>query len=102
MPRYGLTLTPWDEWASVNNPFWWHSYNNVKHERDTHFHEATLKNALNALGALLILTFHYYSYTLASAGAPPLAPKDATQQLQPESTLLRFGDDHYNSRMLLE
>src|SRR6267154_2595595 len=50
IPRYGLTLTPWDNWAQGNNPLWWRSYNKVKHERDAYFDQATLKNALNALG----------------------------------------------------
>ena len=62
VPRYGLTLTPWDNWAGPDNPDWWRSYNNVKHARDAHFQEATLKNALNALGALLIVTYIHYSY----------------------------------------
>lgn len=95
IPRYGLDLRPWENWASPNNPLWWRSYNKVKHERDAHFSEATLKNALNALGALLILTFHHYSYALAPVGSPPLSAKDTTRQLQPESTLLRFDDDYY-------
>lgn len=95
VPRYGLTLTPWENWAHRNNPLWWRSYNNVKHERDAHFDEATLKNALNALGALLILTYHHYSYALAPVGGLRLAPMDTMQDLQPESTLLRFSDDYY-------
>lgn len=95
VPRYGLTFKPWENWAGRNNPDWWRSYNNVKHERDAHFREATLTNALNALGALLILTYHHYSYSLAPAGAPRLAPKDTTQALKPESTLLQLRDDYY-------
>jgi hypothetical protein len=97
VPRYGLTLTPWDSWTSLDNPLWWRSYNNVKHERDLHFQEATLKNALNALGGLLILTFLHYSYSLAPAGGARLGPKDTTRELQPESTLLRLPEDYYYS-----
>jgi hypothetical protein len=99
--RYGLTLTPWDNWAGQQNPFWWRSYNNVKHERDAHYHEATLKNALNALAALLILTFHHYSYLLSSIPGQPLPPKDTMQKLQPESTLLRLGDNYYYSHLIV-
>jgi hypothetical protein len=95
IPRYGLDLTPWDNWNGPTNPLWWRSYNNVKHERDAHFSEATLKNSLNALGALLILTFHHYSYELAPPNTGPLPPKDTTQHLQPSSTLLRFDEDDY-------
>lgn len=46
----GLSFKPWLNWASDKNPTWWQSYNKVKHNRDAHFDEATLKNALNALG----------------------------------------------------
>jgi hypothetical protein len=97
VPRYGLTLTPWDAWAPRNNPLWWDAYNSVKHERDTHFDKATLKHALNALSALLILTNFHYSYELAPARKSRLLPSDISQELQPESTLLLFeGDYSYN------
>jgi len=101
VPRYGLTLTPWENWTGLNNPDWWRSYNNVKHERDAHFHEATLKNALNALGALLIVTFIHYSYSLATGGAPRLDPRNTTEQLRPDSTLLRLPADHYSLYLLI-
>jgi hypothetical protein len=102
VPRYGLALKPWENWTGQNNPDWWGSYNKVKHYRDEHFDKATLKNALNALGALLILTQHHYSFELAPLGTPRLSPKDTTQQLQPESSLLRFPDEYYHSHLLLE
>jgi hypothetical protein len=96
VPRYGLRLTPWDNWSHGNNPAWWRSYNHVKHERDAHFDEATLKNALNALGALLILTHEHYRYALAApGGAAPQSHMDTTEDLQPNSTLLSFSDDYY-------
>lgn len=101
VPRYGLTLTPWDNWASLENPVWWKSYNKVKHERDAYFDQATLKNALNALGALLTLMLHYYSYELGSDATSPLSFKDTTEKLQPESVLLRFRDDYYYSHLIL-
>ncbi len=95
VPRYGLTLTPWENWSRGNNPIWWRSYNNVKHQRDAHFNEATLKNALNALGALLVVTHEHYRHGLEATGAGPQSHRDTTIALQPESTLLRFGDDYY-------
>jgi hypothetical protein len=101
VPRYGLSFKPWSNWAGATNPLWWRSYNNVKHQRDAHFNEATLKSALNALGALLIVTFHYYSRKLAVPPAQVLAPKDATQALLPESTLLRFNEDLYYSHLIV-
>lgn len=101
VPRYGHTLTPWDNWAHGTNPDWWHSYNNVKHERNKYFHEATLKNALNALGALLILIFYYYSYTLSQTSNKPLDPKNTTRELEPQSELLRLHEDMYYSHLIV-
>ncbi|MBS4050735.1 MAG: hypothetical protein KGZ69_05990 [Methylomonas sp.] len=99
--RYGLSFSPWSNWNGEHNPFWWRSYNNVKHERDTYFHEATLKNALNALGALLIVTFHYYSRALAVPPGAVLSPKDAMLQLEPQSSLLRLSPSHYYDNLIV-
>jgi hypothetical protein len=95
VPRYGLKFEPWSNWAGRESPIWWRSYNNVKHERAAYFHEATLKNALNALGALLLLIFHFYARALAKPPAVLLSPKDTTSQLLPEPTLLRLNSDLY-------
>jgi len=101
VPRYGLKFCPWDNWATAAgpNPNWWKSYNNVKHERNVFFQEATLQNALNALGALLILNFHFYRFTLSPPGPHP--PRSTTRELQPESKLLRLPEDHYDSYLLV-
>ncbi len=100
VPRYGLTFKPWSAWAGARNPGWWRSYNNVKHQRDAHFQEATLKNALNALGALLVLTFHFYSRALAISRDAVLAPKDTTLQLRPEAALLRLDESFYYGNLV--
>ncbi len=101
VPRYGLNLTPWENWSSDNNPDWWQCHNNVKHERDSFFHEATLKNSLNALGALLTLIFHHYSYA-ESQTSQPLSAKDTTRLLLPQSSLMQFSDDYYNAILITE
>jgi hypothetical protein len=101
VPRYGLSFAPWSNWAGATNPDWWRSYNHVKHERDTYFNEATLKNALNALGALLIFTYHFYARILAVPPAKILSPKDTTRELKPESTLIRLGDDFYYDTVIV-
>lgn len=102
VPRYGLEFRPWSNWGGANNPDWWRSYNHVKHERAVYFYEATLKNALNALGALLILTYHYYARALATPPALQLSPKDTMQELEPQSVLLRLKEDYYRGHLLLE
>jgi len=99
--RYGLRFKPWANWSGANNPDWWRSYNNVKHERDANFHQANLKNSLNALGALLILIYLYYARKLAVAPEVVLAPKDATRHLVPESSLLRLNGDYYYQHLIV-
>lgn len=102
VPRYGLTFKPWENWAGPDNPLWWRGYNQVKHQRDLYFNQATFKNALNSLGALFILNFHHYRFELAAAGAPPLSPVKTTDSLLPETTLLRFASDHYYKHLVFE
>lgn len=60
IPRYGLTLDPWERWRTGSNPLWWEAYNNVKHHRHTHFSEANLKNALNAVAGLFVLLLFFH------------------------------------------
>lgn len=56
MPRFGLTFTPWSNWATEKTPpDWWQGNNKVKHQRHTHFDRASLKNVLNAAAGLFIL-----------------------------------------------
>lgn len=101
VPRYGLSFRPWVNWTGPDNPFWWRSYNNVKHERDAHFDEATLRNALNALGALLVLTFHLYARVLAKPPEDVLSAKETTAQLLPESTLLHLNEEFYYQKLVV-
>ncbi len=101
--RYGLLFKPWSNWAdsqNPKNPSWWRSYNKVKHERAAHFNQATLKNSLNALGALLILIFHYYSRKLATHSDEVLEPKATTSQLVPESSFIHLDDNFYHAHLV--
>lgn len=100
--RYGLSLTPWIDWTGSTNPLWWRSYNNVKHERDQYFSEATLKNALNALAGLLVITFYYYKFSSTSTAGEAVDNRDVTQELEPQSKLMRLSDSYYRGHLLLE
>ena len=79
IPRFGLTLTPWEPWGRGVNPLWWKAYTNVKHHRDTHFPEANLQNALNAVAGLFVLLLFFYREEAQNA------------QLNPSPTLFRAG-----------
>ena len=96
VPRYGLSFRPWSNWTEGHNPDWWRSYNNVKHERDAYFHEATLKNALNAVGALLIITALYYSRLLSESDDAPFHVAPVMQRLEPKASLLRLPSNYYH------
>lgn len=56
--RYNLAFKPWSDWASEKNPGWWRSYNNVKHQRDSHFSEANLENCANAISGLFAVVIY--------------------------------------------
>lgn len=50
LSRYNIQLKPWEK---GENPDWWTSYNNVKHERNNFYNEATLINSLDSTAGLL-------------------------------------------------
>ncbi|WP_354675276.1 hypothetical protein [Cupriavidus alkaliphilus] len=60
IPRYGLTLHPWSNWAEGVPPIWWQDHNKVKHHRDVHFSKANLKNCVNSVAALFVAVLHLY------------------------------------------
>jgi hypothetical protein len=92
--RYGLKYKPWINWNDGKNPFWWKSYNNVKHQRDLYYQEANLKNAINSLGALLILLFYYYGIPLLQSN-PRIQIDEVMRKLEPESTLIHLNSQYY-------
>jgi hypothetical protein len=60
IPRYNLSFKPWEDWQKQINPNWWTSYNNVKHQRDLHYNEATLETALNSVAGLFCGIMYYF------------------------------------------
>lgn len=71
VPRYELTLTPWENWKRDRSPDWWTDYNNVKHHRGEFFARANLKNVLNAVGGLFLVVILYYRSDSRCAGLVP-------------------------------
>jgi hypothetical protein len=100
VPRYSLEFAPWADWAKDENPDWWHSYNNVKHERNHYFNKATLGNALQALAALLAVNYLYCRLDITKTKPDvryQYQGKNVTRHMQPESTLLRFSARFYDN-----
>ena len=92
--RFGLTFTPWEDWANGTNPCWWQSYNKVKHKRDKFFNKATLENALNALAGLLVISLYYFKESRKLTD-PNVTFKDITNTFGINETLMSCKNDYY-------
>lgn len=99
--RFGLSYKPWDNWNGVQNPTWWRSYNNVKHQRNNHFNEANLQNTINAVGALLLTVVYYYKYAFSNELGKNVDFKETTRQLQPEASLMRINANYYYHHLIV-
>lgn len=93
--RFGLSYKPWDNWNRTQNPNWWRSYNNVKHQRNNHFHEANLQNTINAVGALLLTVIYYYKFAFIKESGENIEFRETTRQLQPGASFMRINADYY-------
>ena len=103
IPRYGLSFVPLLNWKDgKGDPDWWISYNKVKHQRDSFFPEATLQNALNAMGALLVFTLWYYRLKLADTRHSDLGLTDeeAASALKPQPTLMEVPLGYHDAQVL--
>jgi len=61
IPRYKLDFKPWDSWQANSSPDWWSKgYNKIKHQRDQHFYQANLENAILATCGLLTGLLYFY------------------------------------------
>lgn len=88
--RYGLKLRPWSNWDGEDNPLWWRSYNKVKHQRDSYFNEANLRNTLNSVTGLSLVVLYYYREIFSQENAHTF--RDVTRRLRPEPSLIEFDD----------
>jgi hypothetical protein len=100
--RFGLSCQPWISWNDKVKPNWWRSYTNVKHHRNSHFHEASLQNTINAVGALLITAVYYYKYVFTSEAGREINFRETTLQLQSEALFLRINADYYHHFLMDE
>jgi hypothetical protein len=85
LPRFGLELTPWENWQQDETPDWWSDHNKVKHLRGDNYTKANLKNVLNAMGGLFLLLIMLYRedqdcHRLVPAPALFKAPEELIQQ----------------------
>ena len=60
IPRYELSFKPFADWKTEITPSWWIANNKVKHHRNKHFYDASLKNMLSSVCGLFLLNIFYY------------------------------------------
>lgn len=62
--RYGDlgTFSPFSTWENNEQLYWYQAYNHIKHNREKHFFEAKLFNAVNAIMAYAIILIAQYGY----------------------------------------
>src|SRR5688572_10687644 len=94
--RFGLSFKPWENWNGAQNPDWWRSSNNVKHQRNNHFAEAYLQNTINAVGALLLAVNYYCKLAFSNDAEHDVNFRETTRQLNPQSIFLRLNADYYH------
>lgn len=99
--RFGLSYKPWENWTGTQNPNWWRSYNNVKHQRNNYFNEANLQNTINAVGALLLTVVYYYKYAFSNEAGQTVDFKETTRQLRPEASFMRINADYYYHHLIV-
>lgn len=96
--RYGISFNPWEKWQQFSetiNPDWWKAYNKLKHERDSNYNKANLKNTLNAVGALLITCFYYYKKKFEHENNRTLSNIDIIGKLYQSQNFITLDDNYY-------
>ncbi|WES96498.1 hypothetical protein P2W68_16825 [Chryseobacterium arthrosphaerae] len=99
--RFGMSSKPWINWKDDINPDFWKSNNKIKHDRTNHFEEANLKNAFNAVGALLIVTCYYYKLTIEKKENCEMTWKNTMQSLTPYTSLFTLEQDKYPGKIIV-
>ena len=100
--RFGMRSQPWLNWKGDENPIWWRANNKIKHQRTNHFQKANLKNAFNALGALLIVNIYYYKLEKEKEIGSAVSWKDTTCDLNCKDSFMKLKDEYYRGALLFE
>lgn len=96
LPRFSMSSQPWIDWKENEAPLWWQANNKIKHQRNTEYHKATLKNAFNSLAALFLTTSYFYKKEFEIENQfPNMKWMDVTKILTPTATLFRLNDSYY-------
>ncbi len=96
--RYGFEFTPWEAWNQGENPPWWKSHTQVKHHRHEFFNEATLENAITAMGGLYVAVVYFYLYKFQEEYQKKSIAIDMNKTcelLKPSPTLFQFKAEYH-------
>jgi hypothetical protein len=96
IPRFGMDGIPWTDWSKNEVPIWWTANNRIKHQRTNHFEKANLKNAFNAVGALLITNLYYYKTEFEKEVDYEMPWKSITIKLHSVNPFIRLKDEYYH------
>lgn len=99
--RFGMSSKPWINWQSDENPIWWKANNKIKHQRTDHFKKANLKNAFNALGALLIVNLYFYKMEAEQESGESLNWRKITSILNSRDSFMKLRDEYYYDTLVV-
>jgi hypothetical protein len=91
IPRFGLNYKPLINWKNNRNCDWWTSYNDVKHQRNTKYENANIKNVINAIGSLYIINLYYYNSLQEQNRNATVKMEETTLELRPRPSLIRIN-----------
>ena len=95
LDRFSIKCEPFSSWEPNKPPLWWTANNKIKHHRSSHYNQATLKNALNSMAALLIVTLYFYKGQIQKDNQQDIDWVLTTKYLNPSSNLLRMPQRYY-------
>lgn len=65
-------IAPFENWVRSDSPTkclpWYDGYNNIKHDRENNFDQATLLNALNSVTGCFVMLCAQYGWDIAKSG----------------------------------
>ncbi len=90
IPRYGITVNPWESWEKSENPQWWREHNDVKHNRSSYSHLANQRNVKEALCGLFTLLLYLYHEELYNGELTPF-PALLDYEKMPGNVIVNLG-----------
>lgn len=105
-------INPFENWTKKSPPFWWNSYNEIKHGGAKSIKVSTLKNALYSLAALFLMhcintksrnflsKFQNVSFSVQGKGDLKMEFHGLTSPIDSKRYLFRYN--HFNTKQKIE